>query len=177
VAGGGLEGGADRPRLRADCSGITIELSEDPFPFDDFATVATAVTDVGSGYSFTRTPTVNTRYQTRQGATTSRITTVGVRPSISLRVSSRRLATGRSVTFSGRVLPGARRRLARDPAPHSAEALAYSPANALADLPGSRCSSYARRLRVRRSGVYRTFLAAHADHADGSSRKHRIDVP
>ena len=86
-------------------SGITIELSEDPFPFDAFATVATALTDVGSGYSFTRTPTVNTRYQTRQGATTSRIATALVRPSISLRVSSRRLATGRSVRFSGRVCP------------------------------------------------------------------------
>ena len=86
-------------------SGITIELSEDPFPFDAFATVATALTDIGSGYSFTRTPTVNTRYQTRQGATTSRIATALVRPSISLRVSSRRLATGRSVRFSGRVCP------------------------------------------------------------------------
>ena len=158
-------------------SGITIELNEDPFPFDAFATVATAVTDVGSGYSFTRTPTVNARYQTRQGATTSRIATALVRPSISLRVSSRRLATGRSVTFSGRVCPehvGASLAIQRRTAPKRWRTVRRT---TLADLPGSRCSSYARRLRVRRSGVYRTFLGAHADHADGSSRKRRIDVP
>jgi hypothetical protein len=158
-------------------SGITIELREDPFPFDDFATVVTAVTDFGSGYSSTRTPTVNTRYQTRQGATTSRITTVAVRPAISLRVSNRRLATGRSVRFSGRVCPehvGASLAIQRRTAPKRWRTVRRT---TLADLPGSPCSSYTRRLRIRHSGVYRTFLAAHADHADGSSRKRRIDVP
>jgi hypothetical protein len=157
--------------------GITIELREDPFPFDDFATVATAVTDTGSGYSFTRTPTVNARYQTREGTTTSRITTVRVRPAISLRVSNRRRAAGRSVRFSGRVCPehvGASVAIQRRTAPKRWRTVRRT---MLAGPPGSPCSTYTRRLRVRRSGVYRTFLAAHADHADGSSRKLRIDVP
>jgi hypothetical protein len=157
-------------------AGMTIELREDPFPFDTSTTVATAVTDVGGAYLFSRNPTVNTRYQTRQGATMSRTTTVGVRPVISLRVSNRRPAAARRVSFSGRVCPeqaGDSLAIQRRTAPKRWRTVRRA---TLADLAGRPCSTYTRRVRVRHDGVYRTFLAADADYAAGSSRKRRIDV-
>jgi hypothetical protein len=38
------------------------------------------------------------------------------------------------------------------------------------------CSSYGRRLRVRRDGAFRTFFAGDSDHAAARSRVRRIDV-
>lgn len=154
----------------------TIQLREDPFPFDDFANVATATANAQGDYSFTRTPAVNTRYQTRQGGNESEIVTVTVRPAISLRVSDRTPAAGQRVRFFGRLCPE-----------HDGGSLAIQRRGAqkrwrtvrratLADVPGSTCSSFTRRIRVRRDGVYRASFAADADHADGSSRGRRIDV-
>ena len=157
-------------------AGMTIELREDSFPFDAFTTVATAVTDTLGGYSFTRNPRLSTRFQTLQGDTTSRTTTVGVRPLISLRVSNSGPEAGGRVSFSGQVCPeqvGASLAIQRRTAPERWHTVRRA---TLADLPGTPCSTYTRRVRVRHDGVYRTFLAGGADYADGSSSKHRIDV-
>jgi hypothetical protein len=154
----------------------TVQLREDPFPFDDFANVATVAANAQGDYTFTRTPAVNTRYQTRQGGNESEILTVTVRPAISLRVSDRTPAAGRRVRFSGQLCPE-----------HDGGSLAIQRRGAqkrwrtvrratLADLPGSTCSSFTRGVRVRRDGAYRASFAADADHADGSSRVRRIDV-
>jgi hypothetical protein len=155
---------------------VTIELREDPFPFDDFTTVATVDTDMGGGYVFTRTPTVNTRYQTRQGETTSRTQTLRVRPAISLRVSDRTPTAGRRVSFSGRVCPergGASVAIQRRTAPDRWRTVQRT---MLAGLSGSSCSTYTGRVQVRRDGVFRTFLAAGEDYAAGGSRRRSIDV-
>jgi hypothetical protein len=157
-------------------SGRTVQLREDPFPFDDLANVATVDTAAQGDYSFTRTPTVNTRYQTRQGGNESQIVTVTVSPAISLRLSDRTPAAGRRVRFRGRVCPehdGGSLAIQRRTGPRRWRTVRRA---TLADRPGTTCSSYSRRVRVRRDGVYRTFLAAHADHADGASRARRIDV-
>jgi hypothetical protein len=157
-------------------SGRTVQLREDPFPFDNLTSVATVDTTAQGDYSFTRTPTVNTRYQTRQGGNESQIVTVTVSPAISLRLSDRTPAAGRRVRFRGRVCPehdGGSLAIQRRTGPRRWRTVRRT---TLADLPGTACSSYSRRVRVRRDGVYRTFLAAHADHAAGHTRGRRIDV-
>jgi hypothetical protein len=154
----------------------TIQLREDPFAFDDFTNVATVVTNAQGDYSFTRSPAVNTRYQTRQGGNESEIVTVAVSPAISFRLSDRTPAAGRPVRFSGRLCPehdGGSLAIQRRRAPKRWRTVRRT---TLADLPGSPCSGYSRRVRVRRDGVYRTFFGADADHAGGGSRARRIDV-
>ena len=42
--------------------------------------------------------------------------------------------------------------------------------------PAARYSRYSKRIRIRRSGTYRTVIAAHADHAEGVSRERTLTV-
>jgi hypothetical protein len=154
----------------------TVTLREDPFPFLVFEDVGTTPTNAQGDYTFTRAPTLNTRYQTRQGGNESQIVTVSVRPAISLRLSDRTPAAGRRVRFSGRVCPahdGALLEIQRRTAPKRWRTVRRQ---TLADAPGTTCSTYARRVRVRRDGLYRSFLPGDADHAAGNSRPRRIDV-
>jgi hypothetical protein len=156
--------------------GKSVTLREDPSPFDSFANAGTATTDAQGEYGFTPTPTVNTRYQTRQGSEESEIVTVTVRPAISLRVSDQTPAAGRRVRLRGRVCPerdGATLEVQRRRAPGRWRTVRRT---TLDDVAGVPCSKYRRRVRVRRDGIYRTFLAADADHAAGWSRSRRIDV-
>jgi hypothetical protein len=152
-----------------------VTLSEDPFAFDAWTQVGTATVDAQGDYSFVRGPTVNTRYQARQGGLESEIVTVSVSPRVSLRLSDRTPAAGKRVRFSGRVCPqhdGVSLALQRRTAPKQWRTVARV---VTADA-GDECSTYSRRRRVRRDGVYRTFFSADADHAAGSSRPRRIDV-
>jgi hypothetical protein len=152
-----------------------VTLSEDPFPVDDLTRVGTATVDDQGDYSFVRSPTVNTRYQTRQGGLESEILTVSVSPRVSLHVGDRTPAAGKRVRFSGRVCPqhdGASLAIQRRRAPRRWRTVAQV---VTADA-GDECSTYWRRRRVRRDGVYRTFFSGDADHAAASSRARRIDV-
>jgi hypothetical protein len=156
--------------------GKNVQLREDPFPFADFDNAGNTTTNSAGDYSFIRTPGVNTRYQTRQGGDESKIVTVEVSPAISLRVSDRTPAAGRRLRFSGQVCPehdGATLRIQRRVAPKRWRTVRRT---TLADVPGATCSSFARRVRVRRDGAYRAFFAADADHAAGTSRVRRINV-
>ena len=156
--------------------GKNVTLREDPSPFDSFDNVGTATTNAQGDYAFTRTPTVNTRYQAREGGEESEVITVTVRPAITLRVGDPTPAAGRRVRMRGRVCPerdGATLEIQRRRAPGQWRTVRRT---TLADIPGTTCSKYRRRVRVRRDGTYRAFLAADADHADGWSRPRRIDV-
>jgi len=156
--------------------GKNVTLREDPSPFDSFDNVGTVLTNAQGEYAFTRTPTVNTRYQARQGHAESAVLTVMVRPAISLRVSDPTPAAGRRVRLRGRVCPerdGATLEIQRRRAPAQWRTVKRA---TLADVPGTTCSKYRRRLRVRRDGAYRAFLAADGDHAAGWTRLRRIDV-
>jgi hypothetical protein len=156
-------------------AGKAVTLSEDPFAFDRFTPVGAATVDAQGDYAFVRSPTVNTRYQARQGGVESEIVTVSVSPRVSLRVSDRTPAAGKRVRFSGRVCPqhdGVSLAIQRRTAPKQWRTVAQV---VTADA-GDECSTYSRRRRVRRDGVYRTFFSADADHAAGSSRGRRIDV-
>jgi hypothetical protein len=156
--------------------GRTITLREDPFQFGVFVNSGTAQTDAQGDYSFLPMPSVNTRYQTRVGSEESRQITVTVLPKVTLAVSDRTPRAGRRVRFSGRVCPqhdGAALKVQRRARNGKWRTVAGT---TLADIPGVDCSSYSRRVRVRRDGAYRTFLAEHGDHGAGNSRAKRLNV-
>ena len=155
-------------------TGRTITLREDPFPFDHLSNVASADTDAQGNYSFVRSPTVNTLYQVRRGGVESETVTVAVKPRLSLRVGDRTPAAGKRVRLSGKVCPehdGGTLEIQRRKAPKQWRTVARV---TMADA--GTCSSYARRLRVRRDGAFRTLFAADSDHAAARSRVRRIDV-
>jgi hypothetical protein len=156
--------------------GKIISLREDPFPFGDLMQVATAPADDQGDYSFTRTPTINTRYQAKQGGVESEIVTALVSPSVSLRLGDRTPAARSRVRFFGKVCPehdGATVVIQRRVEPERWRTVRRT---TLIDAPGTSCSTYSRRMRLRQDGVFRTFIRAHADHAAGRSRARRVDV-
>lgn len=155
-------------------TGRTVTLLEDSSPFDQLTNVGNTSTDAEGNYSFVRSPTANTRYQARQGGVESPTVTVSVSPRVSLRVGDRTPAAGKRVRLSGRVCPehdGGSLQIQRRKAAKRWRTVARV---VMADA--GTCSSYARRLRVRRDGAYRTFFAGDGDHAAARSRVRRIDV-
>jgi hypothetical protein len=156
--------------------GKIISLREDPFPFGDLMQVATAPADDQGGYSFTRTTTINTRYQAKQGGAESEIVTVLVSPSVSLRLGDRTPAARSRVRFFGKVCPEHDRAtlvIQRRVEPDRWRTVRRT---TLIDAPGTSCSTYSRRVRLSHDGVWRTVIRAHADHAAGRSRARRVDV-
>jgi hypothetical protein len=157
----------------------SIVLREDPFPFDGLVNVnPPASTNAQGEYAFTRSPTVNTLYQTRQGGLDSQVATVQVSPVVSLRLSDSTPVAGRRVRFSGTVCPehdGAGLKIQRRIAPKRFRTVAGT---TLADAPGKTCSTYSKRVRVRRDGTYRALIpdSVDLDHVAGASRARRIDV-
>jgi hypothetical protein len=155
-------------------TGRTITLREDPFPFDNLSNVGSADTDTQGNYSFLRSPTVNTNYQARRGGVESETVTVTVKPTVSLHFGDRTPAAGKRVRLSGKVCPehdGGTLEIQRRKARGQWRTVARV---TMADA--GTCSSYRRRLRVRRDGAFRTFFAADSDHAAARSRVRRIDV-
>jgi hypothetical protein len=155
-------------------TGRTVTLLEDSSPFDQLTNVGSASTDAQGNYSFVRSPTANTNYQARQGGVESPTVTVAVSPRVSLRFGDRTPAAGKRVRLRGRVCPehdGGSLQIQRRKADKRWRTVARV---VMADA--GTCSSYARRLRVRRDGAYRTFFAGDSDHAAARSRVRRIDV-
>jgi hypothetical protein len=160
----------------ANNSGKQVTLRSDPFPFDNFDNAGTATTNAQGDYTFAQKPTLNTRYQSRSGNEESAIVTVLVRPSVGLRLSDSTPRRGQRVRFAGRVCPehdGARVAIQR----RSGRSFRTVGRATLKDVPGSTCSSYARRMRVFRDSIYRTVFPGHNDHATGTSRGRRANVP
>lgn len=156
-------------------SGRQVTVEQDPFPVDTFTNAGTATTNATGDWSLAQKPAVNTRYMARSGNADSKPVDVTVRPAISLKVSDRTPRAGSSVRFSGQLCPehdgtaialqrrfGKQWRTLRKPV--------------LKDIPGGTCSSYSKRLRVRKDGAYRMRFLGDADHVAGNSRAKRLDV-
>lgn len=162
-------------------AGAEVVVEQSPFPYTGpFAAAGSpVVADANGAYSATVTPTVNTRYQVTAKTSppaTSTPVQVNVAPAVGLRVSDTRVRSGKRVRFSGRVAPahdGAtaliQRRRGTGPFRTVARVL-------LRKSTDPARSVYRRRLRVRRTAVYRVQLPAHDDHVAGKSRKRRIRV-
>jgi hypothetical protein len=156
-------------------TGRPVTVEQDPAPLDTFTNAGTATTNATGDWSLVLKPASNTRYRARSGNADSKTVDVAVRPAISLKLSDRTPRRGQRVRFFGTLCPE-----------HDGVAIALQRRTArgwrtlarpvLKDIPGAACSSYSRRLRVRRDGAYRTSFAADADHAAGTSRVRRARV-
>jgi hypothetical protein len=155
-------------------AGKNVILESDPFPFDNDFSNAGSATTAGSGkYSLTQRPGLNTRYRVRQGNLLSPVVTVLVRIRFGLRVSDRTPDRGERVRFFGRACPehvGALVRVQRRAAGR------WLTVRRTRTREATRCSRYARRVRVFRDGLYRTVVAGHDDHARGASPTRFLDV-
>jgi hypothetical protein len=156
-------------------AGQNVILESDPFPYGDdgFANAGNATTTASGAYSFTEAPGVNTRYRVRRGNLLSPVVTVPVRVRLGLRVSDRTSDRGERVRFFGRACPehvGSLVRIQRRTAGRWVNVARTSAKLA------TRCSSYSRRLRVFRDGLYRAVVAGHDDHARGVSPARFLDV-
>ena len=153
----------------------TINIDQDVFPVDTFTDAGTATTNATGDWTFTHKPTANTRYRARSGSADSQNVDVMVRPAISLRLSDRTPSPGQRVRFSGRLCPE-----------HDGVAVALQRRfgkvwrtlrkPVLKDIAGSTCSSYSKRLAVRRDGAYRVRFLGDADHVAGNSGVRRANV-
>jgi hypothetical protein len=151
---------------------VDVRLEANPYPFAGFKRVAETKTDASGHYAFNQTPGMNTMYRTvasTRPQTESAAVTVAVQPRISLGI--RRVGTSRR--FAGTVAPahtGATIRIQRRIG-HRWRTVKRVVLTAAADPARSR---YATRIRRARSGLYRAYLAADADHATGTSARRRI---
>jgi hypothetical protein len=144
-----------------------------------FAVAATGTTDAAGNYSFGVVPLVNTDYQvvakTKPDAT-SPVQRVKVRWALTLKLSDATPKRGARVRFSGRVRP----------ADNGASALIQRRTKtgkfrtvATALLKPSKTageSVYSKRLRIKRSGVYRVRVPGNGEHATATTKKRRIRV-
>jgi len=165
-------------------AGVKVELDGTPFPFTaPFRRVENGATTAGGLYSFTVTPELNTRYHVvakSSPTAASADVLVQVRPRVSLRLSDRTPRAGRRVRFSGAVQPahdGARVRLQRRTRTGGWKTVASPLLVSALPIDGIDRSRYAKRVRVRASGTYRTvFRPTDGDHVRGKSRKRRARV-
>jgi hypothetical protein len=155
--------------------GRTIRIEQDAFPLDAFDNAGNATTNATGDWSLAVTPGSNTRYRASSGNVDSPTVDVMVRPAITLRLSDRTPKRGKRVRFRGRLCPE-----------HDNVAIALQRRSrsgwrtvakpVLADVAGVACSSYSRRLRVRRNGAYRARFLGDSDHVAGNSAIRRARV-
>ncbi len=155
--------------------GKKVTVHQDPFPVGAFENAGSATTNATGDWSLPVNPFANTRYQARSGKADSPTLDVMVRPAISLKLSDRTPRRGQLVRFSGTLCPehdGAAIALQR----RTASGWRTVAKPVLADVATTTCSSYARRLRVRRDSAYRTRFLGDADHVAAGSRVRRAAV-
>jgi Fibronectin type III domain len=163
-----LSGVLSGPEIAA----VEVRLEANPYPFAGFKRVAQTTTDAGGRYAFNQAPGVNTMYRavaSTKPATQSADVTVPVQPRISLGIRR----AGGSRRFAGSVAPahtGATIRIQR----RVGRRWRTVKRAVLAATSDPARSRYATRIRRPRSGLYRAYLPADADHAAGVSARRRI---
>ena len=158
-----------------------VQLQQSPFPFTDpFKNAVQGTTDAAANFAFQVTPALNTRYHVtaKSPPATSADVTGLVRTKVRLRLGDKTPRRGARVRFRGSVLPahdGSAVRIQRKT--RSGWKTVASPVLATATpLDGVARSKYSQRIRIRRSGAYRTVMPAHGDHARGKSGKRRARI-
>jgi hypothetical protein len=162
-------------------SGVTVRLEQDSTaPYGDSykLTALTATTKANGDYSFAVKPLVNSYFRAvaqtspnvRSGARL-----VQVRTLVGIRLSDSTPRRGSLVRFSGSVFPahdGARARIQRRTASGGWTTIARP----LLHDAGALRSTYTRRIRIFRDGVYRVKLPGDGDHVNGFSKTRAITV-
>ena len=157
-----------------------IDVQADTAPFEGtYATVSTVLTDANGNFTATNAPTALTRYRARARTsppTTSPTADVGVRLRVGVKVSDRTPKRGARVRFSGKAAPahdGAAVRIQRRTRTGSWVTVART---TLRDA-GTDVSTYAKRVKVGRTGTYRVRVpSSDADHLTGTSRRRTLTV-
>src|SRR4051812_27620100 len=145
-----------------------------------FADAASGTTDAAGNYSFGVIPLVNTDFQVvarTKPEVTSPVQTVKARFVVTLHVGDATPRRGKRVRFSGSVKPahdGASALIQRRRKGGKFRTVAKALLKPSPPKPGTSISS--RRVRIKRSGVYRVRVLGDGQHATGTTRKHRIRV-
>lgn len=159
-------------------AGVLVTLQRRAADATTFVPAGTATTDGNGDFTFTQRPAVSSVFRAAAATTppaTSADEPVAVAPLVGLKVSDRTPRKGQRVRFRGTVRPqhdGMRVALQRKRADGTWRTVKTP---RLRDA-GSSYSRYSKRFRIRRSGTYRTVVAAHADHAEGVSRERTLTV-
>jgi hypothetical protein len=156
-------------------SGKTVHVQADEYPLNTFTNAGSATTNATGDWSLVVKPAKNTRYRATAAKVDSPTVDVLVRPAITLKLSDRTPKRGQRVRFSGRVCPE-HDSVATELQRKTSSGWKKVAGPVLADIPGSTCSKYSVRKRVRKSGTYRTHFAADADHAAANSPRRRERV-
>ena len=166
-----------------DSGGQRVDLEQTPFPYTSpFANAGTTTTAPNGDYTFTHTPTINTRYHAvarTNPRTQSADIVVGVRRRVTLRIGDRTPARGQRVRFAGTVTPGADGKVAliQRRTRKGWRTLSTPTLVATTAVNGVARSKYARRIRIRRGGLYRTVVRRQGgEYVTGKSRRKRISV-
>jgi len=136
-------------------------------------------TGTDGSYSFTVTPKLNTRYRVNTTTVSPALTSAevfeSVRIRISLKVSDSTPKRGTRVKFSGVASPqhdGKVVRIQRRTSTGSYRTIARTVLKDSGDVK----SRYSKAIRISKDGVFRTRISADADHATGTSGRHRVLV-
>jgi hypothetical protein len=161
-------------------AGVEVTLQEQPLPAaGKFSDVATATTDASGHYTFTVAPQRNTQYQVRAKTSppaTSPVLRVNVRIAVTFHLSDSTPKRGTLVRFFGVAKPahdGAAVLIKRRGSDGKFRTVAKTVLRTSKTVGQSR---YSKRLRIKRSGVYRVQVPHDSDHATGTSRKRHIRV-
>jgi len=160
-------------------AGVTVTLQQQQFPFTTgFQNLGTTPTDNAGNFSFTVTPSLNTRYQTQARTNprvTSPVTQVNVAYATSISVKGKRVSNGKRVKFSGQVVPahdGAVvliEKRARDGSWNKVGQTVLKHSS----LP---VSTYSRNVRLHKSGTFRVHVIGDLARVDGFSSAKKIHV-
>jgi hypothetical protein len=154
---------------------MTVTLERRAANATAFAPAGTATTDANGDFAFADRPSKSSVYRVTTGTAASPEVAVAVAPLVGLKVGDATPRKGQRVRFKGTVRPqhdGTRVAIQRKRA-DGTWATVRSP---LLRDAGSAFSRYSKRIRIRRSGTYRTVIGAHADHAEGVSRERVLTV-
>jgi hypothetical protein len=154
---------------------MTVTLERRAANATAFVAAGTATTDVNGDFAFADRPSKSSVYRVMAGTAASPEVAVAVAPLVGLKVGDATPRKGQRVRFKGTVRPqhdGTRVAIQRK----RADGIWATVRTAALLDAGSAYSRYSKRIRIRRSGTFRTVIAAHADHAEGVSRERTLTV-
>ena len=159
--------------------GVKVTLEQDPAPFNpsEFKAVTTATTDATGKFSFSQAPATNTAYRVtvRNPSATSATARVAVRLRVALALSTSHPRRGKTVTFRGSAAPQHSGQLVRIQK-RVGKRWRTVKTTVLAASADPQVSTFRTRVRIRRSGVFRAYVAGDVANAAGASGRRRISV-
>ena len=159
-------------------AGVRVILEVQPHPYTGkFTGTGTAVTDANGSYTFSVSPPTSTRYRVtteEKPAVTSAEATLLVAWRVGLSVSDRTPSKGERVRFRGAVRPTHTGNVAIQR--KTASGFKTVKTVALKTATGADRSTYSTRIRVRRTGRYRSVVLGDGAHETGYSPLRRLVV-